>query len=113
LSEAAQHLKKDYTYRALILAVMVEVVSCIGIYGDKFSRTTAEVLVDFHLLLNLPVYCLLYLLGIGPVIQVQNGCLRLTSAWCLSAISVQCCTWTWLFLLLMRLEQRWRQRRSS
>ena len=106
-------MKPDYTYRALFLAVLVEVVSCAGIYGDSFSQTTAEVLVDFHLALNLPVYVLYYLLGIGPVVQVQNGCLRLANPLSLAAIAVQCCTWTWLFVVLMRLEHSLRNRRHS
>src|SRR5262245_35569200 len=105
-------MKSDYTYRALILAVLVEVASCVGIYGDSFSRATAEVLVDFHLALNLPVYVLFWLLGIGNVFQVQNGCLRLANPLALLAITLQCCTWTWLFLVLMRMEQRLRKGRT-
>jgi len=105
-------VKPDYTYRALFLAVMVEVVSCVGIYGDSFSRETANVLVDFHLALNLPVYVLFYFLGIGPVVLVQNGCLRLANPLSLLAIAAQCCTWTWLFMVLMRLEHHLKNRRS-
>ena len=106
-------VKQDFTWRALTLAVTVEIVSCIGIYGDSFSRTTANVLVDFHIVLNLPIYCLLYLLGIGPVFQVANGCLRLTTPLSIAAITVQCCIWTWLFLVLMRFERHLRGRRTK
>lgn len=104
-------MKPDYIYRALFLAVALEFASCIGIYGDSFSRPTADVLVDFHLVLNLPVYVVFYLLGIGPVVQVQNGCLRLANPLSLLAITVQCCIWTWLFLVLMGLEQNLKRRR--
>ena len=106
-------MKPDYTYRALFLALVVEFASCVGIYGDSFSRTTADVLVDFHLVLNLPIYVVFYLLRIGPVVQVQNGCLRLANPLSLLAITIQCCIWTWLFLVLMSLEQTLRKRRRS
>ena len=100
--------ERDFTYRALLLAVLVEVVSCAGIFGDSFSRPTAEALSDWHVALNLPVYFLLYLLRVGPVLQIQNGCLRLDNPVSLGIIAAQCCVWTWLFAALMQLEQRLR-----
>jgi hypothetical protein len=105
-----QDSTRDYTFRALGLAFLVESVSCAGIFGDSFSRTTAEVLVNFHLALNLPVYVLFYILGIGSVLSVDNGCLRLAHPLPLLAIAAQCCIWTWFFLTLMRLERRLRSR---
>jgi hypothetical protein len=99
-------MKKDRTYRALTLAVLIETFSCIGIFGDSFSRTAANVLAEFHFFLNLPIFALFHFLGVGPGFEVHNGSLRLTSFWWPVAIALQCGLWTGVLVLLMRLEER-------
>jgi hypothetical protein len=96
----------QFVYRALLLAVVVEVISCAGVFGDSFSRPTAERLANLHLALNLPVYFLLYLLNVGPVLQIQHGCLRLNNLISLAVIMTQCCIWTCLFGALMQVGHR-------
>jgi len=103
-------VSRDYTYRALAVAVVIEIISCIGIYGDRFSHTAANGLVNLHLTINLPVYFLFYLMGIGPVVQIKNGCLGLGNPLALAAIGAQCCAWTWLLAQLMRFQGQIRER---
>jgi hypothetical protein len=107
--------------RAIRLAVIVEVVSCIGMvfqtepYGfwDKWCdalgwppRAVSYVLADFFGLLNFPAVFLSYHLFGSFGFEVFNGRLVISSVLGIVVLLVQCSLWTLIFFGLFHLVRR-------